>query len=295
MELRDLRTFVTLASLLNFNQTGKVLNAAQSTVSMRIKTLEDELDVRLFERLGRKVVLTESGLKLLQYARKMLEIEEEARASVRDNAASGNVTIKVPESLECHRMPGVLLAFRRKIPTSRVRILPCITGNVAEDLRRGVTDLAFVFAYEPSARDINAAFLGTDELVAVAAPEHPLVNMKMVEPADILKHSLLLAASDCSYRRTFEIFLSETANLPQPSVECDCVAAAISMVRAGLGLTILPKMAVRDHIAAGALRQLPLIGGPFETGVFMLWHKDKWLSPCLRDFMAVCREHLMRE
>ena len=144
---------------------------------MRIKALEDELDVRLFERLGRKVVLTESGLKLLQYAKKMLEIEEEARASVSDNAASGNVTIKVPESLECHRMPGVLLAFRRKIPTGRVRILPCIAGNVAEDLRRGVTDLAFVFAYEPSARDINAAFLGTDELVAVAAPEHPLAGM----------------------------------------------------------------------------------------------------------------------
>ena len=294
MELRDLRTFVTLASLLNFNQTGKVLHAAQSTISMRIKMLEDELDARLFERLGRKVVLTESGLKLLQYAQKMLEMEDEARASVSGNAASGTVTVKAPESLECRRLPGVLLAFRRAAPAIRVRILPCIAGNVADDLRRGVTDLALVFAYEPSVRDINAVFLGTEELVAVAAPGHPLAGMKTVGPQDILKHDLVLAASDCSYRRTFEIFLSETAQLPQPAVECDCVAAAVSMVRAGLGLTILPKMAVREDIAAGVLRQLPLSGGPFETGVFMLWHKDKWLSPCLRDFMAVCRERLMR-
>ena len=293
MELRDLRTFVTLASLLNFNQTGKVLHAAQSTVSMRIKALEDELDVRLFERLGRRVVLTESGFTLLQYARKMLEIEDEARSSVRDNATSGTVTIKVPESLECHRLPGVLQAFLRKAPATKVRILPCIAGNVAEDLRRGVTDLAFVFAYEPSARDINAVFLGTEELVAVAAPEHPLAVMKEVGPQDILKHRLLLANADCSYRRTFEIFLSETAQLPQPSVECDSVSAAISMVRAGLGLTMLPEMTVREDLATGALRRLSLAGGAFETGVFMLWHKDKWLSPCLRNFMAACRENLM--
>lgn len=293
MELRDLRTFVALASLLNFNQTGKVLHAAQSTISMRIKMLEDELDARLFERLGRKVVLTESGLKLLEYARKMLEVEDEARASVSGNAASGTVTIKAPESLECHRLPDVLLAFLRKAPATRVRILPCIAGNVAEDLRRGVTDLAFVFAYEPSTRDLNAVFLGTEELVAVAAPEHPLAGMETVGPQDILKHNLLLAAADCSYRRTFELFLSETAQLPQPSVECDSVAAAISMVCAGLGVTILPLMAVREHLAAGMLRRLPLSGGPFETAVFMLWHKDKWISPCLHEFMTVCRERLM--
>ena len=82
METRDLKTFVTVASLLNFNQASKVLHTAQSTVSVRIHALEQELKTRLFDRLGRRIVLTAAGERLLEYARKMLAVEEEARAWV---------------------------------------------------------------------------------------------------------------------------------------------------------------------------------------------------------------------
>lgn len=292
MELRDLHTFVTVASLLNFNQSAKALHTAQSTVSVRIRVLEEELRTRLFDRLGRKVVLTPAGVKLLKFARKMVEIEEEARTSVGEESTAGVLTLRVPESLSVWRLPAVLRAYRKRCPKVRLRLLPCISGGLTEDLRQGVTDVSFVLAYEVVSRDMQSEFMGSEELVLVAAPDHPLCGKTRVGPEDLADHTLILSSSDCSYRRSFEAYLADAGRNPLVQMECDSVASAISYARAGLGLTILPKIAVRSEIDSGVLRILPLVEGPFETGALMLWHRDKWLSPTLLAFMDACRGHL---
>lgn len=282
MELRDVKTFVTVASLLNFNQAGKVLHAAQSTVSVRVQALEEELGVRLFDRLGRRVILTEAGQHLLGYGKKMLDMEEEARAFVTgEDKVRGALVVRIPETLCVKRCVGVLRRFQGRYPQVRLRLLPCVFDGLTEDLRRGVTDLAFVMAYEVLSRDMRSAFLGTEALVVVAAPDHPLAALSSVGPADLGGQALLLATSDCSYRRTFEGMLAQAGIQPAIGVECGSVAAIKRYVAAGLGVTVLPEIAARDEIAAGTLAVLPWSDGPLEAAVLMLWHKDKWISPAL--------------
>lgn len=293
MELRDLKTFVTVATLLNFNKAGKALHAAQSTVSVRVQALEEELGVRLFDRLGRRVFLTEAGQRLLGYGKKMLDLEEEARSWVAGESDRGAISIRVPETLSVQRLAGVLGRFREAFPNVRLRLLPCAFDGLTEDLRRGVTDLAFVMAYEVQSRDMRSAFLGTEELVVVAAPGHPLAARKPLGPEDVKDQTLLLATTDCSYRRIFEGILAQAGSLPAIGMDCGSVAAVKQFAAAGLGVTVLPEIAVRAEVAAGSLAILPWAEGPLEAAVLMLWHKDKWISPALLGFMDLCRKHLM--
>lgn len=296
MELRDIRTFVAVAQLLNFNQASRALHTAQSTVSVRIQALEEELGVRLFDRLGRRVVLTGAGERLLEYGRKLLEIEEEARTWVAgDGKAGGAVTVRIPESLAVLRMSGVLRRFKSRYPNVRVRLLPCMFDGLADDLRRGVTDLAFVMAYEVLSRDMRSACLGTEDLLVVAAPDHPLAAREGVGPGDLEGRTVVLATTDCSYRRIFEGILAQAGHVAQVGVECGSVAAVKRYVADGLGLTVLPAIAAREEVAAGRLVALPWTEGPLEAAVLMMWHRDKWLSPALSAFMDLCREHLMED
>ncbi|MCM0755246.1 LysR family transcriptional regulator [Desulfovibrio aminophilus] len=294
MELRDLKTFVTVASLLSFNQAGQALHAAQSTISVRVRALEEELGVRLFDRLGRRVLLTEAGERLLAYGRKMVDLEEEARSWVAGDAGRhGTISVRVPETLCVLRLPGVLRRFREACPHSRVRLLPCAFEGLAEDLRRGVTDLAFVLANEVLARDLAAEFLGVEELVLAVAPDDPLAGRADVGPKDIAGQPLLLSTADCSYRRILEGMLAQAGSDPLAAVECGSVEAVKRFAAEGLGLTILPESLARAELAAGTLAAVDWAEGPLEAAVFMLHHKDKWISPTLAAFMDICRRELL--
>lgn len=294
MELRDLRTFAAVAALLNFNQAGRVLNAAQSTVSARIQALEEELGVRLFDRLGRKVLLTEAGERLLDYARKLLDLEDEARAWVAgDEKARGALTIRMPESLGVHRLPDLLMRFRERFPNVRLRFISCALDGLAKDLRKGVTDLAFLLGQECQVIDLEVECLGVERLAMVAAPDHPLVQGGAVEPSGLDGRTVLLSTSDCSYRRILERALAEEGVLPVVGVELGSVAALKRLVARGMGFTVLPEMAVRREIEEGVFKEIAWTGGELEAGVLMVRHKDKWLTPALAGFMDLARRHLM--
>lgn len=294
MELRDLKTFVAVASLLSFNQAGRALNAAQSTVSARIQALEEELGLRLFDRLGRKVLLTEAGERLLDYARKITDLEDEARAWVAgDEKARGALTIRIPESLSVHRLPGVFMRFRRKFPNVRVRFMACAYDGLANDLRKGVIDLAFLLAQEVRAGDLLVECLGVERLAMVAAPGHRLAERAAVGYADLDQETVLLATSDCSYRRILERTLAEEGVSPVVGVEFSSVAALKRHVAEGAGFTVLPEIAARQEIAQGAFKELAWAEGELEAAVLMLCHKDKWVSAPLAGFMDLARRHLM--
>ncbi|MFP5221819.1 MAG: LysR family transcriptional regulator [Acidobacteriota bacterium] len=294
MELRDLKTFVAVASLLSFNQAGRALNAAQSTVSARIQALEEELGLRLFDRLGRKVLLTEAGERLLDYAKKITDLEDEARAWVAgDEKARGALTIRIPESLSVHRLPGMFMRFRRKFPNVRVRFMACAYDGLAADLRKGVIDLAFLLAQEVRAGDLLVECLGVERLAMVAAPGHRLAARATVGYADLDRETVLLATSDCSYRRILERTLAEEGVSPVVGVEFSSVASLKRHVAEGAGFTVLPEIAARQEIDTGAFKELAWSEGELEAAVLMLCHKDKWVSPALAGFMDLARRHLM--
>lgn len=149
MELRDLRTFVAVASVLNFNRAGKALHAAQSTVSVRIQALEEELSACGSSIAWDGVSCSPRPASVCwSTAGNSWRWRRRLRAWVCGEASQGVLTVRMPESLCVQRLAGVIGGFREQFPKVRLRLIPCTFDGLTEDLRRGVTDLAFVLAYE---------------------------------------------------------------------------------------------------------------------------------------------------
>lgn len=290
MELRDLRTFAAVARLLSFHRAAAELNAAQSTVSARIAALETELGLRLFERLGRRVALTDAGERLVQYAAKLIDVEDEARAWVTgESRLRGLLTVRVPESLCAYRLPPVIAAFRRRHPEVALHLTACTMNGLEKDLRQGITDLAFVMADSVRGGDLNVEALGMEPLVLVAAPHHPLATRDRVTARDLHGVTLVLSTADCAYRAVIEEALAAEGVHPAAGLEFSSVAALRGCVASGVGVTLLPEAAVRDELRAGTLRALAWADQPFETAVLMVRHRGKWVSPYMDTFMELCR------
>jgi DNA-binding transcriptional LysR family regulator len=293
MEIRQLRTFRAVARLLSFNRAADELGYAQSSVSAQIQALEEELGVRLFDRLGRRILLTQAGEALERYGAKMLDLAEETRAQVASaTTPRGSLTIRIPESLGVCRLPPVVHTFQQRCPEVRLCLITCAHDGLKEDLRRGVTDLAFLLAESVVAGDLEAETLGFESVVMVAHPDHPLVSRPRVRTRDLAAETLLVSRVDCSYLRTFQRILDDAGVRMTNTLEFSSVAMLKECAAQGGGITVLPEISVEQELRAGRLALLPWEEGKLEVAVLMAWHKHRWVSPTLETFMDLVRAQL---
>jgi DNA-binding transcriptional LysR family regulator len=277
--------------MLSFNRAARRLNYAQSSISAQIQALEEELDVKLFDRLGRRILLTEAGERLLQYAGKILDLADETRAEViRSKEPEGTLTIRVPESFCVHRLPPIIRRFRSRFPKVRLAFTTCAHEGLAKDLRKGITDLAFLLTESLQTADLEAEVLGFERIMLVSGPGHPLAAKPEIETQDLEGETILLSKVDCSYRRAFQQILDQENVKPGATLEFNSVAAIKACVVEGLGMTILPEIAVSREIAQGRLAPLPWREGDMEVALLMICYKERWLSPTLRNFMDMVRD-----
>lgn len=197
MEFRNLRTFRTVADNLSFSKAAELLYMAQSSVSAQIRSLEDELDLKLFDRLGRRVVVTDAGLKLYEYARRIEEMTEEIRSEVTGAThIRGSLTIRIPETLAATYMPEVVRRFNADNPEVRLNFINCTDRQLREELNSGRIDTAFLMAESIHFKAVNVRMLGVETLILISGPMHPLAGRKTVLPDDLGGHTILLPKTD---------------------------------------------------------------------------------------------------
>jgi DNA-binding transcriptional LysR family regulator len=289
MELRDLRTFRMVAQTLNFTQAAQQLDYAQSSITAQIQHLEAELGQPLFDRLGRKVILTEAGQQLLRYADKILELEAEARTLLTgQQEGRGTLTIGAPESICNYFLPPILAAFRQSMPQVRLILKQLFYTDLSRHLREGWLDLAFFIEDPLTSSQLHFEMLQTQPVHMIAAADHPLAGREQVTPHDLEGQTLILTERGCGYRNKFERVLATVGYRPTMALEFGSVETIKQCVMAGLGLGILPQMTLQASLQAGGLVCLPW-SDPFEIYIQIGWHKDKWLSPILEQFIAQSR------
>jgi len=291
MEIRQLRTFQAVAQMLSFNRAAERLHYAQSSISAQIQALEEELEVKLFDRLGRRILLTEAGERLLQYAGKILDLADETKAEiVHSKEPEGTLTIRVPESFCVYRLPPVVKQFRLRFPKVSLSFVTCAVENLQKDLRKGITDLAFLLTESIQAADLEAEALGFEHIMLVASPGHPLAAKPEIQTRDLEGETILLSKVDCSYRRSFEKILDQENIRPGTTLEFNSVEAIKQCVMEGIGITILPEVAVAREITQGRLAALTWGEDEMEVTLLMIWYKERWLSPTLSAFIRMARD-----
>lgn len=292
MDLKQLGTFKTAAETLNFTQTAKMLNFAQSSVTAQIKAIERELGTPLFERLGKRLVLTEAGREFKRYAEKMIILSDDAKKAVNgDKEPTGTLVIGAQESQCTYRLPPILKAFKDQYPHVKLIFKPAHSDEKArEQLLEGLLDLAFIMDICRPGDTLQVEPLIQEKMVMVASPNHPLHVKKEVRPKDLEHETLLLTETGCSYRTLLEEAFRTADVYPLNKIEFVSVEAIKQCVIAGLGIALLPAMVVEKDIKAGRMKELMWKSSASPIFTQIAWHKDKWMTPHLRAFIALTRQ-----
>ncbi len=294
MELRQLNTFCVAAATLNFTRTAERLNYAQSSVTAQIQSLETELGVRLFDRLGKRLRLTEEGERFQSYARQILRLADEARVALDPTQElRGRLTIGSVESLCTYRLPPLLHVFRERYPNVELILQPDMCRNLRRGLAEGEYDAAFILDKPIHSARLVAEPLVEEELLVLAHPDSPYAACVLLSPHDLGEEQVLLVTeAGCSYRALFERSIHRAGISPRTILEFGSVEALKQCAMLGMGITFLPKMAVAAELNTGRLVPIPWSErlGPMVTQIAL--HKEKWISPVLTALIDTAREVL---
>lgn len=282
MYMKHLQTFLSVARLLNFGGAAQALNYSQSTVSEHIHALEEDLGAILFERLGKKVFLTEKGKKLLPLAERMVRDAEEIKGLFKeDDVVSGCLNIGASESLCVFWLPPLLKEYRISYPKVQINIK---VGNCVDFplwLQQNIIDVAFSLNNKSVQQQLRRIDLFRGETVFIASPDHELAAGSILTLQNLAGHTLLLPDGYSGYPMDLKILLEREGVKANTIMEFGSLEAIKHCVKSGLGISLLPKIVVEEDINRGELIKLNWTDTPIDIQALMLFHREKWLSPAL--------------
>jgi len=290
LDLRQIRSFATVAHERSVTRAATTLNYAQSSVTAQLHALESELGVPLFDRIGRGLSLTTAGTDFLPYAERLLNLAEEARLAVhRCGEPSGRLTLTASESVLTYRMPDLLRRFQCQYPAVEIALLasPICASDIVSD---PTIDLAITID-EPV---LNPQFivhaLHEERMVCAVWAGHPLAQSKRVTAEHIAAEQVLQTERRCSYRALFERTLARAGVRITRSLELTSVEAIKQCALARMGVAILPEIVVAEELRTGALVSLPWPPRPLHVYTQIVRNKEKWLSPAMNAFWTCATE-----
>jgi LysR family hydrogen peroxide-inducible transcriptional activator len=245
MELHQLRYFCAVAESGSFSRAAEHSHVAQPSLSQQILKLEDELGARLFDRLGRSVRLTDVGKAFLPRARTVLRELEAAKGDVveRKDSVAGVLTVGVIPTIAPYFLPARLTSFTRQFPQARVTVIEEITPVLLDRLRASTVDVA-ILALPIRGHEFDTFALLTERLFAALPKKHALASRRSLNLKDLRKEPFLLLRDGHCFRDTAFAACDRARLNPQIIFESGQFSSILSMVGTGMGVSIVPEMAI---------------------------------------------------
>lgn len=286
IELRQLRYFLAVADRLHFARAAEALHIAQPSLSQQIRALEEELGVVLFERSKRHVALTPDGEALLPYARKLVALADDAEEEFaeRSGLRRGHVRLGATPTLGAHLLPRVIGGFFQKYPGLELTIIEDGSDRLARELDQGVIDLALL-VQDPDLHGSAFEPLLEEEIVLAVPEAHPLSGRTAVSLSELREESFILCREGYHLRAlTFSACEAAGFN-PRVAVSGTDIDTALRFVRAGVGVTLAPKIALEE---CRGVTGISLKDPPLERTVGIAWNPHRYLSKAasaMRDYL----------
>jgi DNA-binding transcriptional LysR family regulator len=289
MDLHQIEIFCALIRYKSFSRAAAALYLTQPTVSGHIKNLEQELGIKLLDRLGKRVVPTEAGNVLFRSGQKLLALRDHARQEIEalSGTVSGVLNIGGSTIPGAYIMPPIIGAFREKYPSASIQLIIDDTAKIAEAVLNGDLGIGVVGARVIDPHLEAHPFL-KDELVVAAPPRHAWAKKKSLAVDALREAPFILREKGSGTRRIMEERL-EKAGLSVADLNVVAVMGSSDAVRqavkAGLGVSILSIRALQDDIEAHRIAALRLKGVAMERSFSIILLKGKSRSPLCQAFL----------
>lgn len=290
MDLAELEVLVCLIQEQSFSRAAEKLHRSQPTISQTLKRLEEEVGDSLFDRSARNGGPTSSGRLLLGYAKRMLQLRAEALSSLQEMKVKqrGHLRLVATECIALYLLPAFLRRYRKTYPGIKLEVIRSMPNRVKDQVLDQEVDFGFI-TFDPIHPELSTHLLERDELVLVAPPSHPLSRREGVSIPDLGREPFIsFSAQTPAKQRLVELFALQRTPL-NIAVELSSLETIKEFVRQGDGLAFLPRMAVRQEIEAGFLREIPVKGVRIPLQIRMLWRKNKGLATAAQAFLELAR------
>jgi LysR family hydrogen peroxide-inducible transcriptional activator len=289
--LRQLQYVVAVADLLSFNRAADECHVSQPSLSLQIAELERVLAIKIFERDPHRVALTAVGRDFVESARAVLRAADALRETARRciDPLSGTLRIGVIPTISPYWLPELTPALQKAYPQLRVIWLEEKTHILVHALQSDAIDAALL-ALEAEIGDVEREVIAKDPFVLVAPKENPLVAKSAPAKASELRGATVMLLDDehCFGKQALEFCFHAKAQ--QHQFRATSLATVISMVAGGIGVTLLPTLAVRSEVRINKLRVRRFADAEAVRTIGLVWRKKSSLTPALRKLAACMRE-----
>lgn len=287
MDLKYLVTFRTIAEEGSFSKAAEKLGYTQSAITFQMGQLEEELSARLFEKVGRRMVLTQAGEELVPYVDEVLASVDKLRFFRQDlDQCRGELRIGAAETQLCYRLPAVFRGFCEKAPQARLLIQSMSCYDIRDALLAGKLDVGVLYQDIGGVEGSLTCYpLGECPVVLVASPQRKAAHPDYETPGQKLPFPLIINESNSVFAQRFQAYLRARAIRLDHTIHLESIPTIKNLTASGVGITVLPRFTVEEELAAGTLAEIPI---PMEGAVLhpvCAHHKNKWLSPLARLFL----------
>lgn len=245
LSLRQLRAFLLVAQEGSMTRAAARMHLTISALSMLVRTLEEELGMRLFERTTRRIVLTEAGQQFMPTVRDVFLALDTGLQTLQESKRQRSERLSLATSplLAASLVPAVIAQFRAQFPNVTVTLVDAPVDQVVAQVREGKADMGICTA-DLASKDLVSQVLYEDTLVLACSPDHPLAQRREALWADLTDQSLILLTPGSGLRRLTDQTLGKLTLQLQPAFEVANIQTAVGLVAAGLGVAVLPAYSV---------------------------------------------------
>ncbi|QXJ59672.1 LysR family transcriptional regulator [Enterococcus raffinosus] len=288
MDLKYLTTFKTILEQGSFKKAAYKLNYSPSTVTSQIQQLEEELSVQLFEKIGRRMVLSQAGKELLPSIETILDSAAFMKNyQNKDQRLNGHLKIAAPETILTYRIQPILEKFRIIAPDVNLSIQSLNCYEIRDSVENGDIELGIHYNVGKYEKSITSKPLGEFPLVLIGNPKLNLSDYDFKTSKQKINLCLLTDDKHSIYQKKIETYLNQKEISLNGLMELGSIEAIKRSVLSNLGITFLPRFTVTEELSNGLLKEIPMdLSGMALTAVH-IHHKNKWVSPEMKTFLSL--------
>ncbi|NUU64060.1 LysR family transcriptional regulator [Paenibacillus agri] len=294
MELKYLYTVKTILEAGSFQNAARQLNYTQSTITFQMQQLEQELNVKIFEKIGRKMVLTQAGKEILPLIDNIIKSTEQISNYGKSTLEiSGDLNVAIPESLLIYKFQPLLKAFKEQAPRVKLSLQALNCYVIKDKIVSGGADLGIHYDVGGSSASVMNRSLSAHDLVLIASPllvedQHNFTAKNQVKAV-----SMIVNDPSSIFQQKFDQYIKDKNIVMDNIIEVGSIEATKRCVSSNLGVAYLPRFAVEEELRNQSLIELPTALESERITAICSHHKNKWLSPAMELFVSLLEEHLV--